>query len=94
VFAEVGRFRWAGVGLGWGELAEGAVRAAGVVALAVLDQYLVQVALIDDKQPVGSGFPEVFAFAAALAVLAGVASNGLLRLTSVCLAGVGKGRVT
>ena len=33
VLGEVDRFWWAGVGLGWGELAEGAVRLGGVVVV-------------------------------------------------------------
>ena len=41
-----------GVGLGRGELPRGAVRPGGVVMLKVHGQYLAQMALIDDQQPV------------------------------------------
>src|ERR1039457_1268840 len=44
--------RWPGVGLSGCELAEGAVRPGGVVMLKVFGQYLAQMVLIDDQQPV------------------------------------------
>ena len=44
--------RWAAVCLMWCELAKGTVRPGGVVVLQVPGQYLVQVVLIDDQQPV------------------------------------------
>ena len=44
--------RWPGAGLSGCELAEGAVRPGGVVMLKVFGQYLAQMVLIDDQQPV------------------------------------------
>ena len=44
--------RWAAVCLMWCELAKGTVRPGGVVVPQVPGQYLVQVVLIDDQQPV------------------------------------------
>ena len=44
--------RWPGAGLSRWKLAEGAVRPGGVVMLKVFGQYLAQVVLIDDQQPV------------------------------------------
>ena len=41
-----------GIGLDRGELAEGAVRPGSVVVLKILGQYLSQVMLIYDQQPV------------------------------------------
>jgi hypothetical protein len=41
-----------GIGLGRGELAEGAVRPSSVVVLKILGQHLSQVVLVDDQQPV------------------------------------------
>jgi hypothetical protein len=38
---EVDRFWWAGVGLSWGELAEGAMRPGGVVVPQVFGQHTV-----------------------------------------------------
>jgi hypothetical protein len=52
VLGEVDRFWWAGVGLSWGELAEGTVRPGGVVVPQVLGQHLSQVLLVEDQQPV------------------------------------------
>jgi hypothetical protein len=53
VLGEVDRLRWPGVSLGRCELAESTVRAAGVVVPPqVLGQYLAQVVLADDQQPV------------------------------------------
>ena len=52
VLGEVDRLRWPGVSLGRCELAESTVRAAGVVVPQVLGQYLAQVVLADDQQPV------------------------------------------
>src|ERR1700758_2202400 len=52
VGGEVDRFWWTGVGLSWGELAEGAVRPGGVVVPQVLAQDLSQVLLVDGRQPV------------------------------------------
>ena len=49
---EVDLFGRAGACLGWCELAEGAVRPGGVVVPQVLGQHLVQVVLVDDRQPV------------------------------------------
>src|ERR1035437_8620035 len=46
-------FRWPGVSLGRGELAEGTVRPGGVVMRQVLGQHLAQVVLADDQQPAG-----------------------------------------
>ena|ERR1019366_5991312 len=45
--------RWPGVSLSGCELAEGAVRPGGAVMPEVFGQYLAQVMLIDDQQPVG-----------------------------------------
>ena len=44
--------RWPGVSLSRCELAEGAVRPAGVVVLKVLGRHLARMVLIDDQQPV------------------------------------------
>src|ERR1017187_838814 len=44
--------RWPGVSLSGCELAEGTVRPGGVVMLKVFGQYLAQMVLIDDQQPV------------------------------------------
>ena len=52
VLGEVDPFGWAGVGLGWGELAESAVRPGRVVVLQVFGQHPSQMVLIDDQQPV------------------------------------------
>ena len=52
VLGEVDRFGWPGVGLGRGELAEGAVRPGRVVVPQVFGQHPAQVVLIDDQQPV------------------------------------------
>src|ERR1035441_7055350 len=43
---------WPGVSLSGCELAEGTVRPGGVVVLKVFGQYLAQMVLIDDQQPV------------------------------------------
>src|ERR1019366_5341336 len=51
VLGEVG-LRWPGVGLSRWKLAEGAVRPGGVVMPQVFGQYLAQMVLIDDQQPV------------------------------------------
>ena len=45
-----------GIGLGRGELAEGAVRPSRVAVLKILGQHLSQVVLVDDQQPAGE-FP-------------------------------------
>ena len=52
VLGEVDRLWWLSVGLGWRELAEGAVRPGGVVMQQVFGQHLAQVVFIDDQQPV------------------------------------------
>ena len=52
VLGEVDRLGWAGLCLGWRELAEGAMRPGRVVVHQVLGQYLAQVLLVDDQQPV------------------------------------------
>jgi hypothetical protein len=52
VVGEIDRLCRLAVGLGWRELAEGAVRPSGVVALKVLGHQMAQVLLIDDQQPV------------------------------------------
>src|SRR6266702_5819287 len=45
-------FRWPGAGLSGCDLAEGTVRPGGVVVPQVFGQYLAQMVLIDDQQPV------------------------------------------
>ena len=50
VLGEVDRFGWPGVGLGRGELSEGAVRPGCVVVLQVFGQHSSQMVLIDDQQ--------------------------------------------
>lgn len=52
VLGEVDRLGRAGVGLGRGELAGGAVRPGRVVVRQVLGQHPAQVLLVDDQQPV------------------------------------------
>jgi hypothetical protein len=52
VLGEVHRLRRPGAGLGRGELAEGTVRPGSVVVRQVLGEYLAQVVLIDNQQPV------------------------------------------
>jgi hypothetical protein len=52
VVGEVDWFGWPGAGLGRGELAEGTVAPGVVIVLQVLGQYLAQVVLVDDQQPV------------------------------------------
>ena len=51
-FGEVDRFRRAGFGLSWGELAERTVRPGIVIVQQVLGHYLSQMVLVDDQQPV------------------------------------------
>jgi hypothetical protein len=52
VLGEVDWIWRAAAGLSWRQLAEGAVRPGRVVVPQVLGQYLAQVTLIDDQQPV------------------------------------------
>lgn len=52
VVSEIDRLRRLSVDLGWRELAEGAVRPGCIVADQVFGQYLSQVMLVDDQQPV------------------------------------------
>jgi hypothetical protein len=52
VLGQVRRLRRPGVGLGRGELAEGTVRPGSVVVRQVLGEYLAQVVLFDNQQPV------------------------------------------
>ena len=52
VLGEVDRLRRRGVSLGRCVLAEGTVRPAGVVVAQVFGQYLAQVVVVDDQQPV------------------------------------------
>jgi hypothetical protein len=52
VVGEVDRLGRAGRCLGWGQLAEGAMRPGRVVVHQVLGQHPAQVLLVDDQQPV------------------------------------------
>jgi hypothetical protein len=52
VVGEVYRFGWTSVSLSRCELAEGSVRPASVVMLQISGQYVAQVMLIADQQPV------------------------------------------
>src|SRR5271166_5456063 len=52
VVGEVDRLRRLAVSLGWGELAEGAMRPGDVVVPQIVGQHLSQMVLIDDQQPV------------------------------------------